>query len=590
MVFSLCDSVATKARKKHTARLAKHKKRDYRLVMRAVAPVDQLRLALHRFGRFTRRMRLGAVSGPIGRLRLAGGNRSQLIIAPPDLRTADPTIAIEIYSGRFAFAGHVVEAGGRSPFDIGPPSEDWLRALHSFGWLRHLRAADTPLARSNARSLVEDWLARHSRAGGEIVWDADVTARRALSFLAQSPLILHDADHDLYRDFVRVLLRHASMLRAAMGTSEPGLPRLNAAIAIALIGLSLSQQERLARSALDRIDAELTTQILPDGGHISRSPTALVDILIDLLPLRQALISRGLVPSETLLTAMDRMMPMLRFFRHSDGAFAHFNGAEASASALVATLVSYDETLGTPAASATYSGYERVEADASLLLVDAGGPPPIANSSEAHAGALSFEFSCGMNRIIINCGAPAARHTELRRAARSTAAHSTATLQEQSSCRFSSLAANAQIVSGPRSVAARRQSHDDGSATLQLSHDGYARRFGVVHERNLRLGTGGQTLEGLDRFTGQPTKRNLVFIVRFHLHHAVSVHATDRSTALDLRLPDDSVWRFEASIPIDLEESVHLSDVFGSRSSYQLLLTSQVESSEPVKWRLTRRN
>ena len=242
-----------------------------------------------------------------------------------------------------------METAGESPFDVGPPSEDWLRELHSFGWLRHLRAADTPLARSNARAIVEDWLALHRRPGGETVWDTDVTARRALSFLAQSPLILHDADHDLYRDFVRSLLRHASVLRSAIGSSEPGLPRMHAAIAIALIGLSLSQQERLARTGLDRVDAELQAQILPDGGHVSRNPAALVEILVDLLPLRQALIARGLVPSETLMNSIDRMMPMLRFFRHGDGAFAHFNGVAASASGLVATVISYDETLGTPA-------------------------------------------------------------------------------------------------------------------------------------------------------------------------------------------------------------------------------------------------
>ena len=102
-----------------------------------------------------------------------------------------------------------------------------------------------------------------------------------------------------------------------------------------------------------------------------------------------------------------------------------------------------------------------IEGGDSLLLVDAGGPPPIAYSSEAHAGALSFEFSRGIHRIVINCGAPAARHQKLRRAARLTAAHSTATLNEESSCRFSSAAVDAQIVSGPRTVIARRENPDD---------------------------------------------------------------------------------------------------------------------------------
>ena len=553
--------------------------------MSAIAPVDQLRLALHRAGRFTRRLRLGAVSGPLGRFRAARGSRSQLLIAPPDLRTADPTIATEIYGGRFAFAGHVVEAGGKSPFDIGPPSEDWLRELHSFGWLRHLRAADTPLARKNARVVVEDWLALHRRPTGEEVWDTQVTARRVLSFLAQSPLILHDADHDLYRDFVRSLLRHSSVLRSAIGSSEPGLPRIHAAIAIALIGLSLSQQERLAKSGLDRVDTELLAQVLPDGGHVSRNPSAIVEILVDLLPLRQALIARGLVPSETLLHAIERMMPMLRFYRHGDGAFAHFNGVASSASSLVATVISYDESLGTPAASASYSGYERVEGGDSVLLVETGSPPPIAYSSEAHAGTLSFEFSRGTQRIIINCGAPAARHKHLRRAARRSAAHSTVILNEESSSRFSSPAVDAHIMSGPRQVVARRHNPNDGSIVLQTSHDGYVRRFGLVHERNFRISTDGRLLEGVDRFVG--AAQNLNFAVRFHLHNAVGVHATDRRTAVDLRLTDGSIWRFEANSPVEVEESVHLSDVFGSRPSSQLVLAGNTRSEVPVKWRLT---
>ena len=289
--------------------------------MSAIAPADRFRLALHRAGRFGRRLRMGAISSPLGRFRAAGGGRSQLLIAPPDLRTADPTLAAEIYGGRFAFAGHVVETSGASPFDVGPPSEAWLRELHSFGWLRNLRAADTPLARSNAKAIVEDWLDLYRRAGAETVWDTPVTARRAISFLAQSPLILQDADHDLYRDFVRSLLRHATMLRSELATSEPGLPRLMGAIAIASIGLSLSNQERIMRFGLDRLDAELQAQILSDGGHVSRNPAVLVEILTDLLPLRQALIARGLAPSPALINAIDRMMPMLRFFRHGDGAF-----------------------------------------------------------------------------------------------------------------------------------------------------------------------------------------------------------------------------------------------------------------------------
>ncbi len=92
------------------------------------------------------------------RLFSFGSAPSRLLIAPQDLRTADATNAADIYAGRFLFAGHLVEVGGQSPFDVEPPNLEWGKALHGFSWLRHLRAAETNMAQQNARALVEDWI------------------------------------------------------------------------------------------------------------------------------------------------------------------------------------------------------------------------------------------------------------------------------------------------------------------------------------------------------------------------------------------------------------------------------------------------
>ncbi|MYZ49406.1 heparinase II/III family protein [Propylenella binzhouense] len=556
--------------------------------MTAIAPGDRVRLALHRAGRLGRRIRQGAVAGTVRRWRGGRGGAFELLIAPPDLRTADPTVALDIYGGRFVFAGQVLEAEGQSPFEAVPPSEDWLRELHGFGWLRHLRAADTPLARSNARAILRDWQKLYGKPTLSIPWETDVAARRALSLLAQSPLILSDADHAAYRRFARGLLGHAAFLKSSISTCEPGLSRLKAAIAVAAIGLSFSGQERIARAGLERLDRELEVQILPDGGHVSRNPTALVDVLIDLLPLRQSLIARGQSPSGLLMNAIDRMTPMLRFFRHADGSFAHFNGASAAASSLVPVLLAYDDNLGAPISSAAYSGYERVAVEDMLLLVDTGRPPPIAYSSEAHAGALAFELSCGANRIVINCGAPAARHRELRRASRLTAAHTTAVLEDLSSCRFEGPEANAHIVAGPHSVSVARQTLEDGRVLLDLDHDGYQRRLGLNHQRRLILTADGTGLHGSDLFPGEPLRPAIHYAIRFHLHPSVRVDAGETPNGIDLVLPGGGRWLFEASAPVTIEESVLLSDVVGAIRTRQLVLRDIVQQNPAVGWRFQR--
>src|SRR5881396_1551255 len=143
---------------------------------------------------------------PMVRWRFTSAIADRLLIAPQDLRTADPTRASEIYAGRFAFAGKVVICDGRSPFEITPPSDEWAAALLGFGWLRHLRAAESGITRANARALVDEWITLQG-SFHPLAWQPDILSRRVVAWLSQAPLILHDADERFYRRFVRSLAR-----------------------------------------------------------------------------------------------------------------------------------------------------------------------------------------------------------------------------------------------------------------------------------------------------------------------------------------------------------------------------------------------
>src|SRR5207244_2778744 len=140
----------------------------------------------------------------------------RLLIAPQDLRTADATRATEIYAGRFAFAGKVVLCDGRSAFEMVPPSDEWAAALLGFGWLRHLRAAESGITRANARALVDEWISLQG-SWHPIAWRTDVLARRIMSWLSQATLVLHEADARFYRRFLRSLLRQVRYLRHTSG-------------------------------------------------------------------------------------------------------------------------------------------------------------------------------------------------------------------------------------------------------------------------------------------------------------------------------------------------------------------------------------
>lgn len=529
--------------------------------------------------------------------RYAGAMPDRLSIAPIDLRTSDPTVALDIYAGRWVFHGDGIDVSGFSVFDAVAPNDEWARQLHSFTWLRHLRASDMTLSRTNARGLIDEWI-KFSTHRDRIAWDPEVVARRLMAWQSQAPMVLEGCDYGFYRRFMRSLIRQTRYLRRVAHDCAPGLPRLRVMTALASIALSMTGQQRFLKQAARRLDLELVAQVLPDGGHVSRNPGAVLEILIDLLPLRQAFIARGSQPSRILVSAIDRMMPMLRFFRQGDGSFAHFNGMGDTATDQLATVLAYDDVRAAIPTNAPHSGYQRVESNGTILIVDSGHPPPPEFSIGAHAGCLAFEMSVGRQRLIVNCGVPKPSGTALRRLARTTAAHSTVTINDTSSCRILTRGlvgeyAGEAVIAGPSRIDIERRSVS-GATLLALRHNGYADRFRILHERQLSLSDAGDRLEGVDSFvnpSGQPANRGGkdFFAIRFHLHPNVRVTLAADRRAAAMELPDGETWEFETDGPeLAIEESILLSDNRGNRATEQIVMYGRVQQTPSVHWHLHR--
>ena len=549
-------------------------------------------------GRFARTMMARASGGTVALSRLWPGRSDRLIIAPHDLRTADATRAAEIYAGRFVFAGKIVTCQGRSIFELDPPSEDWEVSLLGFGWLRHLRAADTALTRANARSLVDDWISNPANQKRAVGRRADVLSRRVISLLSQAPLVLGDTDSKFYRKYLRGLTREIRYLRYTMLDIPDGVPRLQVLIALCYASLCLANQAKQIKSASRKLSDELQRQILPDGGHISRNPGALIELLIDLLPLRQTFAARNIAPPPALLNAIDRMMPMLRFFRHGDGSIALFNGMSGTPSDLIATLLAYDDTHGAPMASMPHTGFQRLDAGQMTVIIDTGQPPPPNVSQDAHAGCLSFEMSSGTSRIVINCGMPTTGRDNWRPFARSTPAHSTLTCHETSSCQFLELSAmkkflqGAPIVSGPHNVDYFREVVTNGEL-ITTSHDGYVPRFGLIHRRVLMTSPDGTRLDGEDSISPAPNTRvrnhDTDYALRFHLHPSVKASRLSDARGVMLVLPNRDVWTFEAlDDTVDLEDSVFLAGNDGPRRTAQIVIRQDTRHAVSIRWCFTR--
>jgi uncharacterized heparinase superfamily protein len=284
------------------------------------------------------------------------------------------------------------------------------------------------------------------------------------------------------------------------------------------------------------------------------------------------------------------MAPMIRFFRHGDGALALFNGGQESDTRMIAGLLARDEVRGQPFAFAPHSAYQRIAAGRTLFVMDCGTPPPGAFSANAHAGCLAFELSAGTHRIVVNCGSASdVRRATWDSALRATAAHSTLTLADISTGGIlrAGLARDflgPRLLDGVSEVETRRIETVQGWM-VEGSHDGYVVPFGVRHERQVTLGPQGNSLIGADRLLPKNRTRGpgLPFVIRFHIHPDVRVSQSQGGDVL-LKLPNGDGWRFRAGVPAVIEESVYLGGDTLRRTEQLVLSGTLGDAPIEVAW------
>lgn len=518
----------------------------------------------------------------------------RLIVAPTDLRAIDSHVADEIMNGRFPLASRLLETNGKSPFTFTLPSRAFANRLHGFGWLRHMRAYKSERASLIARSIVDSWLSLHSGRIEGVAWEIDVTAQRVIAWLSHSPVVLQNADRGFYRRFMRSLAFQVRFLRRMAPYAPAGEVLFRLRIALAMASIAMPTRAGALRKAAQALDNEFDLQILSDGGHISRNPRAGLELLLDLLPLRQTYVNLGHDLPQKLISGIDRMYPALRFFRHQDGDLALFNGATSTLANELMSVLRYDETAGQPFKAMPHSRYQRLAAGKTVVIADTGPPPTGELSRTAHAGCLSFEMSSGRYRFIVNSGSPKFAGRRYVQMARTTATHSTVTLNDTSSSRFStSEFLGHRMTETVKNVTVERAETEDGRDGLKMSHDGYLRGFGVLHEREISMNATGAIVTGRDRLVlpdGRVSDDPLKAAVRFHVHPAINLKQNDRESVL-MTAPDGESWLFSSpGNEVLISEDIFFADASGICGSDQIEIDFDFAEKPEIRWFLSRKS
>jgi uncharacterized heparinase superfamily protein len=521
-----------------------------------------------------RRVQSVTYGSPIYRMMLDQGPMPErLRLSIPDLWPGD------------AKQGQIMIANQQGLFDLDAASKVCYRCrLLTHDVLRDLRAVGSEAARRKCVSLIHEWI-EEQEVWDDVGWAPGTLGARMSNWIAFYDFYGAVASHDFSKSLILNLvrqLRHLQNTAHANLTDRDGLYVIKGLI---YGGLSLIDGEKSLSLALELLKRLLDTEILPDGGHIARNPSLHADMLRILIDIRGALAAARLEIPHELSLSIAKMVPALKLFRHGDGGLALFNGGYEGNPLLLDASLTMAEVKGRVLKRLPQTGYERLTAGRSLLLVDTSGPPLRPYDREAHAGLMAFEFSVGKERILVNCGAGFEGESEWRRAMAATAAHNTIILADTNACE---LLPDGGIGLRPREVTAQRY-EQEGMQFIDVAHDAYMPKHKVGLQRILGLSPDGDELRGREVIAGPKGKD---YTIRWHIHPSVNVSLAQNGSSALLRTLSGGGWRLRVYGPsggdLALEASVYCGN--GTpRRTLQLRVSGRIlENPTFVEWALTR--
>jgi len=509
----------------------------------ATASSDDL-LPAHRFTRnpsstgpslmekITRVLRDWRYRSFLHQLRLQGRFALQLQHEARDCCLGDPDIGKTIIAGRIEYRDIGVNLDHFSIKKLEVPV-DWLAWFHSFRWLRDVAACnDSDFSFAVTETIVKLWLQSFD-SYHRLSWSPDILGERLTIWLMHSSLLFGSDDNAAMRTMLlKSMTRQAKHLAITIRDYESGLGRIKAACGLTMAALLLTPRKKDLGLALHILSSELNSFISVDGQVATRSPEDGLTVLVFLVNLHHLYTDLCMTPPDILEKSIGRLAATIKVMRFSNGLLSTMHGGGLSNKELISTILGDADKIAPFFELPQHtSGFQRMDANNTTIIIDVAPPPPCRLSDHGHAGTLGFELVHDGQHLIVNCGS--GQDASLRMAAnqreflRSTDAHSTLVLGGRSSTQIRD---DALMDHGVSEVAFHAiNDNSDAGQLVDACHDGYVSSFGYTHSRRIFLGADGNDIRGEDRlihaipeiYEDELQNSDLIYDLHFHLGFGV---------------------------------------------------------------------
>tara|TARA_B100000575_G_scaffold41321_1_gene28861 strand:+ start:1314 stop:2945 length:1632 start_codon:yes stop_codon:yes gene_type:complete len=446
--------------------------------------------------------------------------------------------------------------------------------LHSFFWLFSL---DLKSPKNDVQSVIQEWIIKNTEYNISS-WEIDTLSKRIISWISNSKIAYEDSSEEYKNKFDEIIKKQINHLINEIERSKWFDDKMISCSAIILTGISYNEKNFLFYG-LKLLKKIIKISFDNEGFPRSRNIRQLVFYLKYFVLIREWLKeSQNEIPEYLNEIIFYLGQSYILIHKNTELNFL-FNGNQISNNS---DFNNYLKRLGYNFKSENYEigGYIFLKNKKYAIAADLGAPPEKVFSKDYQSGALSFEFLSNNNKIICNSGYFQNYKHQLNLISKSTACHSSLVIDNASSVSFTKQSSGINKISSSLKIFNRKVVKDNNYWSFEASHNGYIKKFGILHHRKVEFFHEISKLSGLDKIEKKEDFKKYNFEIRFHLDPEAKVMKTQDGNSIYIGLKNEG-WKFTSlNNKISYETGLY----FGNKNNFvenqNILITGKTSDKE----------
>ena len=395
--------------------------------------------------------------------------------------------------------------------------------MHNFFWLNLI---DRKTDHKKLKKIIFVWMLKNSKYRQRI-WETSTLSARIISWILNIDIILNNSTFDFRKNFLDCIINQTNHLKKNIRFEKNLSKKIEILTAIILTGLVFKEYEENFDIGIKELEALVKVFFDNNGFPLSRNPDDLVFFSKYLIFCKEIIKDSQRYIPEFLEDIIEKNLNCIHFIKTPNNQLPLFNGAT---SLNLSQIGKYLENFKPKVKNNNLGGLLRIKYKNHFLLVDVDRPPQRKFSKSYQSGPLSFEYFLDGIKIITNSGFGYNISKKAEFLSRLTACQSTLTINETSITKFEKNEIISKIFGNSIQdsfksfdVLSKNENHLVG---FSASNNGYEKKFGCIHKREIYLDKENNFLKGTDHIFKAKDGYPIRYAFRFHVNPELSVVKT----------------------------------------------------------------